>query len=295
VITRAGAGSVHESWLSGPEARLFDLVVAEWQPTNIPIRHDGVTRELIPGPRNAGYAAYLARNAEIFEKYKYIALIDDDVLMSTDDLNRCFQIGERRYLQLWQPSLTWDSYFSYAFVLHNPLFELRYSNFIEMMCPFFSSELLRLATPTFSLGYLVGIDVIWTRLLKDGNLKYAVVDSVKARHTRPVGANKRLHGFSGGRGYGDEVAELLQRLDIEFRGPVVYAGVSKTGRLITNTWALSASVSAILPALQQSRNRPFALARILDHARHIITRPSLYAPIPPAGLERLATPSSAAV
>jgi len=278
---------LHDRWLLGAQPRLFDLVVSEWQPTGVPTGGDGVTVVSAPGPRNDGYARYFAQNPQIFDQYASIALIDDDVLIDTDGINACFTLGEDHGLELWQPSLTWDSYFSYAFTLHNPLFELRFCNFVEMMCPFFSSRLLRLAAPTFSLGYLVGIDTLWTRLLEDGALKYAVIDAVSATHTRPIGLNKALHGFAGGSGYAQEIGDLLGRLGLEFRGPVIYAGVSKRGRRVSNRPLLSAAVSALAPALAAARNRRFMLARLADHARHILTRPINNAPIPLASIEAL--------
>jgi hypothetical protein len=292
VITRAGANSSHEAWLEGAQERLFDLVVTEWQPTHIPVSHEGVEVLPWPGGRNEGYSRYFESHPDIFTRYQSIALIDDDIIMSADDINRCFLMGAKYELELWQPSLSWDSYFSYGSTLNNPLYQIRYTNFIEMMCPFFSARFLKRAGATFSLGYLVGIDILWPRLIESAAYRCAVVDAVIAKHGRPVGAHKRLHGFSERRTYNDEIQELMTRLGVSFRGPVVYAAVTRRGRSITSKILLSASVAGVVSAIFRAKNKRFTAARIADHARHILTRPAQIDAVPMERIEALGKPDA---
>jgi hypothetical protein len=55
---------------------------------------------------------------------------------------------------------------------------------VEVMCPYFSSDALRVALNTFDLSYSTwGLDFIWPRLLK---VEPVVVDEFAIKHTRPA-------------------------------------------------------------------------------------------------------------
>lgn len=91
---------------------------------------------------------YLHRHPELFEKYEYFFLLDDDIVISTEDVNRLFSMMREYQLKIAQPSLVM-SYYTYKHTAFHPFYILRYTNFVEMMMPCFSRDSLKAVLPTF--------------------------------------------------------------------------------------------------------------------------------------------------
>jgi hypothetical protein len=274
VIVRAGRKSLHSSWMAGAEQPRFDLLVAAYE-DGVPVlgRPDvGIVR--VPGRKVAGLSRVLAKYSAIVQSYSRVALFDDDLATNAAAINRLFDIGERFGLEIWQPSLTPDSYFSYAVFLQNRAFELRFTNFIEIMCPVFTAETLRKLQPLFGLGLEVGVDLLWCRCFDMPWFKCAVIDAVAVMHTRPVGSTAARQGFSDGRRYDHEMAEALEMFGATFYGPVVYAGLTPGGRLIARPEHIALKA---LSQLSHWGKTPMGKQRFLrlvtDHVRHCLTRP----------------------
>jgi len=232
VIVRAGAKSLHPNWLT-PEAPEFDLYVLAYEPPPASPDTTAIHEFSIPGRKIAGYNQFFLENPEILDRYSQIALIDNDILCTSKEINAAFRAGTEHGFWLWQPTLTLDSYFSFAILLRNPLLKLRYVTFIEMMCPFFSSEHLKLSLKLFGLGYETGIDRIWCRIRENSDRKYAVLDEVTVKHTLPIGGRAHLQGFVGEkRDYMVTTREVEQRFGAPPRRAVAYAALTKSGRLI---------------------------------------------------------------
>ena len=188
VIVRAGDSSLHPAWLAGPGERNWDLVVSYFGKDPDRYRVADVTRIDGTGPKWPPLQALLMDHPGYLDNYDYIWLPDDDLAMSKSDMNRFFDICREHRLELAQPSLTADSPMNHPLLINNSASRLRFTNFVEVMAPCFSSELLRRALPTFSAtqsGW--GIDWLWPRLVHNQSSGVAVVDEIIIRHTRPLG------------------------------------------------------------------------------------------------------------
>lgn len=129
---------------------------------------------------------YLHRNPELFEKYEYFFLLDDDIVISTEDVNRLFSMMREYQLKIAQPSLVM-SYYTYKHTAFHPFYILRYTNFVEMMMPCFSRDALKVVLPTFEQKIRwCGIEMHWPVLIGSNHNDMAIVDAVSAKHTRPV-------------------------------------------------------------------------------------------------------------
>ena len=129
---------------------------------------------------------YLHRHPEFLEKYEYFFLMDDDIVISTEDVNRLFSMMREYKLKIAQPSLVM-SYYTYKHTVFNPFYILRYTNFVEMMMPCFSRDALKAVLPTFEQKIRwCGIEMHWPVLVGSNHKDMAIVDAVSARHTRPV-------------------------------------------------------------------------------------------------------------
>lgn len=127
---------------------------------------------------------YIHRHPEFLEKYEYFFLMDDDIEMSTEEVNKLFRMMREYGLKIAQPSLVM-SYYTYEHTLHHPLCILRYTNFVEMMVPCFSREALMRVIPTFERKVRgSGIEFHWSKLIHDNHRKMAVIDAVRAKHMR---------------------------------------------------------------------------------------------------------------
>jgi hypothetical protein len=273
VIVRAGSRSLHPRWLAG-EPPEFDLYVLAYAPTPAAPAATYVEEVNVPGRKVAGWHEFLTARPEIFERYERVALIDNDIECGAREINLAFRRGREHGLWLWQPSLTPDSYFSHGITLNNPLFAIRFVNYIEMMCPFFTSAYLKECCVLFGLGYETGIDLMWCRLRQNSSYRFAILDEVAVRHTEPVGAQAHLQGFAGGsEGYRIVIKEIQSRFQFVFKGPVAYAGDLKSPRRVKGRLAMAFLSGAVLKHWRASPTRRLYRKAAADHIRHNLMRP----------------------
>jgi hypothetical protein len=117
--------------------------------------------------------------------YKYIWLPDDDIHATPADLDRMFEHMKFFNLSLSQPSIM--GWYSLDITLHQKGSLLRFVNFVEIMCPCFSSEALAICLDTFkenTTGW--SYDALWNVKLGQPRRSIAIIDDVVVFHTRPV-------------------------------------------------------------------------------------------------------------
>lgn len=119
--------------------------------------------------------------------YDYIAEIDHDVMLSVSDINRMLFIARLHTLDLFQPSLSHDSFISHPHLANRPGRILRESTFVESMTPFFSATAFGIAKEAFGESISAwGLDFIWSSRVCQASGRVAVVDAVMAKHLNPV-------------------------------------------------------------------------------------------------------------
>lgn len=194
VIIRAGKKSLHHQWPTyiDKEDRNWDLAVS-WYDKELPdtVNESEFFFHQQEGRKFSAVADLMAKHPELLS-YENFWIPDDDLEVTWRDINRLFNIFRRMRLQLAQPALTPNSH---SFVNHqvtaqDPNFLLRFCDFVELMCPMFSSDLFKLCLPAFrgtTLAFC--LDHIWGGL--EGRIpgNIAIIDDVAVAHTRPMGAN----------------------------------------------------------------------------------------------------------
>jgi hypothetical protein len=270
---RAGRVSLHPHWLCGA-APNFDLLVTAYEETPAAPPSPRIKETFLRGRKIEGYHRLFTESPELLREYDQIALFDDDIETDSTTINRLFAEGNRYSLELYQPSLTWDSYISYGIVLHNPVTRLRFVNFVEMMCPVFSASMLARALPLFSVRLETAIDLLWCRLLEEAWCKFAVIDTASVRHTRAVGKHRAKQGFVGENAeYQNVIDKVRQRTGIPFYGPVAYAAILRNGRRIERRWEMAAISMAPLFSTVKPKGSTWYYRPIVDHIWHNLTRP----------------------
>jgi hypothetical protein len=181
VISPIGDESMHGSWLADRPNRTFDVLLI----------HYGRVRNF--GRSDADH--YLARRGfkwelidiaaqelrQVIEQYDYLWCPDCDIRATTAQVNRLFEICAQHQLHLAQPAIAAGEV-TYQFLRPRPDVLLRYTPFVEVMCPVFSREGFWRVKSTFletRSGW--GLDLLWPRLFD--NKQRAIIDAVGVEHT----------------------------------------------------------------------------------------------------------------
>lgn len=142
--------------------------------------------------------------------FDYIAVIDHDVLTSISAVNRLLFIGRCHQLDIFQPALSHDSFISHVHLAQRPGVLLRDTTFVEVMASFLSARawamVADLLTETISA---YGIDIAWSKRLREAGGRLAVVDGVAVKHMNPV--TSHTWTLSSGESSLDELRRIVDR------------------------------------------------------------------------------------
>jgi hypothetical protein len=156
--------------------------------------------------------------------FKYIGLLDDDIFISYSDLNKLLFIANMEQLDVFQASLSHDSYYHHRQFIQKAGSVMIPTNWVEIMAPFYSSAVFFEAGKEFQRSISgTGIDVylIPTIQVLLGKTKTAVVHAVCMKHCRPIRTDNRI--FRNGKDNLTEIAELQAYcMDIVNRNPTKF-------------------------------------------------------------------------
>lgn len=141
--------------------------------------------------------------------YKYIGLLDDDIYISISDLNKLLFIAEIENLDVFQASLTLDSYYHHRQFINKPGYQVQKTWWVEVMAPFYSMEVFLAAGPYYEKSISgTGVDVYLIPTIQKliGKNNTAVVHAVQMKHCRPIRTDFRI--FSNGKDNLQEIKEL---------------------------------------------------------------------------------------
>lgn len=186
IIARVGDKSLHSHWLQGATPE-FDLFLSYYGSEQDKYKTDATYYENKKGGKWSEISRIWEEQAALINQYDAVWFPDDDLLINAHQLNRMFAFFKAYELELAQPALSQDSYYSHAQLLQQQGTTIRYTNFIEVMAPIFSKTALQQLGSSFSQsrsGW--GLDFLWPQLLPEQS-KVAIIDAVTVVHTRPVG------------------------------------------------------------------------------------------------------------
>lgn len=164
--------------------RKFDIALSLYACPNDKRLLDGY-EYAYSGGVNKYKAALQFIDGALLERYRGFIFLDDDLEMTYSHLSQFLEYCEAHEFGLAQPSLTLDSFYSHKYLLNASRTGWRVVGMVEVMCPYFSRDALRVALNTFDLSYSTwGLDHIWPRLL---DIDPIVVDEFTIKHTKPLG------------------------------------------------------------------------------------------------------------
>lgn len=222
VIVPVGDNSLHLEWIK--ENSNFDIIVLYYGDSeNIFLKYKKNVKKCvkIKGQKWHLLTEYILKNLNEIEKYEYFWFPDDDLLTHSNDINKIFDICKKYDLWLCQPSL--DGHVSYEIEkkVHDSI--LRFTNFVEIICPMMSLETLHKLIFYFNInesGW--GLDYLWPKLLGYPTDKISIIDDVTVTHTKPVGSDysKRFKKEPI-----EELKEVFQKYNLSFNQQI-YSKVS---------------------------------------------------------------------
>ena len=189
VISTVGDESLHSEWIQ--DNPIFDLVliyygnnkdIAEMYSKQTPYVY------MAKGEKYHLLKSFILSELEFISQYSYIWLPDNDVSISTKNINKLFELANKYKLSLCQPSM--NGYVSHRITLPQPNNLLRYTNFVEVLAPMMNLETLLFVKDTFDENYSGwGYDFLWPYMLNYPKDKIAIIDSIVMKHTKPVGTD----------------------------------------------------------------------------------------------------------
>ena len=127
---------------------------------------------------------------------EYVALIDDDILMSVGDVNRCLHLGRCAGLDVFAPALSHDSDYSHSWTLRQPNRMYREVDWVEVMMPFYAGEVFLAGAPEYDGNISSwGIDKYLIPTLQQlaKRPRTAIIDAVMAGHHRRTTSGKKTY------------------------------------------------------------------------------------------------------
>ena len=190
VISRIGKDSCFSSWLNLEYSkRNWDLYLVFYDNESFKkfTPEDGVKKFYIKGGKLTGIHSFL-KNENILDNYNFFWIPDDDIEIDSESINEMFNLMIAHNIEVGQPSLTIDSYFTYLLLIQNTSFKIRYSNFVEIMAPCLKKNVLEKCLSDFEEAFTgFGIDFLWSHYAEEKEDNIAIFDSISMKHTRPVG------------------------------------------------------------------------------------------------------------
>lgn len=246
ILATVGDESVHRTWLAGSE-RTFDLGLIYFggQQDRFALEADyyfarkGIKYSLLHEAARALGPA--------LRHYDFVWMPDDDVAADTACINQMFHIAAERRLAVCQPAVGQGDV-SFRTLRAQSGYLLRYSRFVEIMCPMFSREALVRVLPTFKLNVSAwGLDWLWASMF--GEEELAVIDATPVHHTRPLSSGG-VHGRLAAMGVDpfEELRQLMRQHGINdrrfqratCRGTTRLQGIRQDGqRVWTRSWISS--------------------------------------------------------
>lgn len=174
--------SYHKEWIRGK--RDFDLMLVNYGDFPGRYAQDAEYYYEMKGFKFEILKSAIETFRDKVKLYEAVWLPDDDLSISTTDINRLFQIFHEYNLDLAQASVK-NSWVSYSMMIQRITSKLRYVNWVECMCPLFKTENLFQLLYTFNFnrsGW--AIDFFWAKKLEGKSI--AIIDEVGVLHTKPV-------------------------------------------------------------------------------------------------------------
>jgi len=180
VFVAAGDSSLHQHWLNSPD---FDVYINYYGEVGGRYEKEGNFYSTFKGTKYKILLQAMEANPDLFEHYQNVWLPDDDIYLDAEGVSKMFKTFAEFDLMLGQPAII--GFISIPMSAAVPFSRLRFTNWVEIMCPVFSKVCLQSLKQTFSENASHwGIEFIWNMMLGQPKDKIGIIDETPAVHTR---------------------------------------------------------------------------------------------------------------
>ena len=189
IISPTGHNSLYKDWLGkNQNENSFDIIFLCYEDNDFykELNDLGFKAYKYKGEKWSIIKNFLLENKNIIDSYDFFWFPDDDLKITNEQINLFFEVNKEYDLWLSQPSAS--GFTSHKVTNRKDNLKLRFTNFVEIMCPLMSKICLTKLIDSFEYsksGW--GLDFLWPKLLGYPKNKIAIIDLVNIIHTRPVG------------------------------------------------------------------------------------------------------------
>lgn len=181
-------------WCSSKEIQNYDMYVYYYgkNTDNFTLYEKNVTHiERSIGSKFQNFYKFWKKYPEVINEYDRFFILDDDIEISCEDINKMFNLSREYNLDICGPSFTSQSKVSHEITKYRPNILLSYTNFVEVNTPLFSRDalnnLMKVYNPVL-IGWGIDILYVWANGF-DKTKSYAIVHSIQC--TNPKDDSKR--------------------------------------------------------------------------------------------------------
>lgn len=189
IISAVGNSSLHGEWIKGKAN--FDLALIYYGndlDKILQYKNDSKYFQHKQGQKFQLIKDYILANPFILDEYDFVWMPDDDILISSNEINEFFSISHSYNLDLCQPAM--KGFLSHKFTGPEFFTFLRFTNFVEVLAPMMSTRVLKKAVNNFDVSVSGwGLEFFWVKVMSSVIKNIAIVDKVVMTHTRPVGTD----------------------------------------------------------------------------------------------------------
>lgn len=120
--------------------------------------------------------------------YERFFILDDDIIITTTDINKMFLISDEFNLKICAPSFDNDSKISWEITKQQKNFYLRYTNWVEVNTPLFNKESLYKLMDVYDeelIGWGIDYLYIWVNGLNE-NKSFAIIDNISCTNPHDI-------------------------------------------------------------------------------------------------------------
>ena len=166
-------------------------------------------------------------------------------------------------LDIAQPAMSIDSYFSYLITIQCDFLKIRFSNFVEVMAPCLRKSLVKDMLPFFKDAFSgMGLDSIWTYKTRREPNKIAILDEVVMTHTRPVGGPLHQKLKEKNITFKEEISSNINKIGIEQVKPVIISAIDRENNLLNKAQVTNIMVKEYFYKRKDFKDNRKILARI---------------------------------
>lgn len=182
IFTSAGRHNNASQWLT-TENRSWDLITAYYGDDDDMYHHLAEKSDIFftrKGSKFQNIHSFFHDHPECFAGYDYVWVMDDDLQISPEDIEKSFDTALRYDFWVCQPGFDVNGKISHAVTKHNSSTVVRIVDFVEVTCPLFRTDKLVEFLKKYD-GSLVGwgIDYWYSHVLQSKVFyKFGIIDTV---------------------------------------------------------------------------------------------------------------------